>query len=261
MTDRDHLPNEIASAYLDDELSVPERRNAEADPAVMARVEVFASVRRRVQTAPAPTPDADHRERAIMAALGAADGIVVAMRPVEVSSAHRPSRRQRWAFALGGAAAAGLLVVVGLAALGDGGSSNTQAGGQVESAPSSTAAARTADTPGSESSGGEMPTAQDNTASVTSAPTPAAAPPIAATRDVIGSADTADELRRLLTAKLAPDADPIEGQTGAACPSVPGAQVALITWQGQPAVVVRTGVAWVVLAVTGCQVLAEVPLA
>jgi hypothetical protein len=262
MNDHDNLSDETASAYIDHELSASEQRDAEADIDVMARVAVFTAVRAQVRSAPSSAPDPARRDAAIAAALGAADGVVVALHPVVGAPARRPSHRQRWAIALSGAAAAGLLAVAGLAALGGGGSTGTQAGGRVESASTSALAAREADTAGDTTSAGAPTAAEDNAATETSPPgSPAvSAPPIAVHSDTVGSADTPDELRRLLVAKSAPEAGVTTERAAATCPGSPGAQVALVTWQGQPAVVVRTDVAWVVLSVTGCQVLAEVPL-
>ncbi len=69
MTPENDSFDELASAYLDGELSAPERAQVEADPAILARIQVFERVRHAVATqtgAPAET----RRENALVAAVG-----------------------------------------------------------------------------------------------------------------------------------------------------------------------------------------------
>lgn len=102
-------PDELASAYLDDELTPDERAAVERDPAGRRRVEELRAARDALATAPTDSIDAVARESAIAAALAAA--------PTDDLAAARAARaRTRLRVASIAAAAVILLGVIGLVA-------------------------------------------------------------------------------------------------------------------------------------------------
>ncbi len=68
--------DDLASAYLDGQLSPEESARVESDPALMAEVEALATVVERLQTEEAPT-DAGTRQRHLSAALAAFDQLAL----------------------------------------------------------------------------------------------------------------------------------------------------------------------------------------
>ncbi|MEY2423312.1 MAG: hypothetical protein QOI95_3379 [Acidimicrobiaceae bacterium] len=68
MSDFSPDPDELASAYLDDDASVDERARVEADPALLARVEELRTVRDALRD-PVTPPSTVERDAAIHAAL------------------------------------------------------------------------------------------------------------------------------------------------------------------------------------------------
>jgi len=106
--------NFLANAYLDDELTVDERRIAESDPEVMAEVEQLRALQDRLRDV--PPPDAQVREAAVAAAMAeftpaASAAPVVPFRP-------RPASRKFLAVAAAVVAVAGLGIVVSQADFG-----------------------------------------------------------------------------------------------------------------------------------------------
>ena len=77
--------DELASAYLDDELSPSERLDVEADPVAMARVQEFEAIHSAVAS-PVPTAEREVRLNSVMAAMGTP---VAALAAVEQAEAGR----------------------------------------------------------------------------------------------------------------------------------------------------------------------------
>jgi hypothetical protein len=96
-----HEHDELASAYLDNEVTTEERARVEADPALVARVEELRSVHDALSD-PVVPPTTTERDAAVTAALGAANVIDI--------SAARGRRRLRIA-----SIAAAVLLVLGAA--------------------------------------------------------------------------------------------------------------------------------------------------
>jgi len=144
---------ELASRYLDDDLSVDERAAAEGDPSVMAWVARLGGVREALR-APVEVPS-ERREAAIAAARAAAGltpatdrpAVVVRAPVVDELAAARARRSGRVAKWLGAAAAVVALGVAGVAIAGNRDNSSDSNADDVElaAATASTAAAATAD--------------------------------------------------------------------------------------------------------------------
>jgi len=111
--------NFLANAYLDDELTVDERRIAESDPEVMAEVEQLRALRDRLRDV-AP-PDAQARETAVAAAMAEFTPTATAApaAPPVVPIRPRPASRRFLAVAAAVVAVAGLGIVVSQADFGD----------------------------------------------------------------------------------------------------------------------------------------------
>lgn len=105
---------QLASAYLDGELTDEERRLADADPAVMADVERLRALRAGLADVEPPTDAA--RERAIaaaMASFGEIHGVTTATSPAFGSAdAERGRHLNRWLGVAAAVVAVGLLGVV-----------------------------------------------------------------------------------------------------------------------------------------------------
>jgi hypothetical protein len=135
------INDELASAYLDDELDATERAAASADPEVMATVESFARLRSALSEI---EPVAGTAKNAALAAAlaefdtrrtaGAADAPVATVTSLQ-------SRRRVYR-ALTGVAAAVAILAIGVAAIngGRGSDDKTSSAVRVESAPSGTIA-------------------------------------------------------------------------------------------------------------------------
>lgn len=266
--------DELASAYLDGEVTADERALVGGDPALLARVSELRQVREALKTT-VTSADAGVRARALDAAL--LEGALEA-RPVDVTVRRAERRRNRInLFVLGGAAAAAIAVGVVVATTqsdtndnsstsatvaaqsrdaAEGGGATTTAGGAsaTTSAPATTAAGGATTTvaagAATSSAGGDSGTSSATTAS------PAPSVPN------LGAVDDDATLRTLLrnrasTSPALSDA----ASAGTAC-VVPSSQlVAAVTWQGTPALVFvgEAGQA-TVLSVDGCRPLAVVPL-
>lgn len=112
MTDHDDTLDDLASAYLDDELSADEQARVAADERLVGRVEQLGAVREALRSSGAAV-DPTQRDRAVAAALAAFDGGQVASLAV---AGHRRSRR---AAQLVGVAAAVALLALAVPFLGD----------------------------------------------------------------------------------------------------------------------------------------------
>lgn len=137
MTDRPESPGddavELASRYLDGDLSVDERAAAESDPDVMAWVERFGGMRAALLE-PIEV-DAAQRTAAVAAALAAADVAAPEAAPppgrdeLAAARARRAGRMGKW---LGAAAAVAALAIGGAVLAGNsGGSDDDSADGDV----------------------------------------------------------------------------------------------------------------------------------
>ena len=204
-------PDELASAYLDGEVSADERAVVEADPSLGRRVEELRRARDAVRH-PVPPPPAAQRDSAIHIAMA---GPMTGARP----------RRSRWALALGGAAAALIVALVAVAAL----RSSGGGGGGLSSAELSTAAVPAAapaadktalpdlgavdDAPALRTALRSLATREPATSGVTPTTT---APPAAAAGGGRGAGDG--------------------GTAGSVC-TTDGTPIAVATWRGQPALV------------------------
>lgn len=117
---------ELASAYLDDEVTDAERARVETSPELLQLVEQMRSVRDSVgATGP---PSAATRDAAVAAALAAFDAQQIPAPPPNVVPIER-SGRWRWRHGLGVAAAA-VVVVAGIAILRD----NAEAPSEIQTA-------------------------------------------------------------------------------------------------------------------------------
>jgi hypothetical protein len=100
----DLSPDELASAYVDGEVSADERAQVEGDPELLARVDELRAVQRALAAPVEPPPEA-YRDAAIAAALGGATTASV----IDLDAA-RARRRMRLA-----TIAAAIVVVLGVA--------------------------------------------------------------------------------------------------------------------------------------------------
>jgi len=112
MTDHDDALDDLASAYLDDELPADERARAAADESVVERLGELSAVRESLRSAGLAVDDT-RRERAIAAALAAFDEESLA----SIAVAHH--RRNRRAAQLVAVAAAVALLALAVPFLGD----------------------------------------------------------------------------------------------------------------------------------------------
>ncbi len=135
MSDTEPTPDELVSAYIDGELTDPERARVEADPVLREQVQRFLAVAEAV-AAPVPPPPAGHRDRAIAAALEASS-TAVNVASLDVARARRRSPRVV-AIASVAAAVAVVLLVVPIVL-------STRNGGEVDLAGEDTATVESAD--------------------------------------------------------------------------------------------------------------------
>jgi hypothetical protein len=171
----DHLASpgddavELASRYLDGDLSVDERAAAESDPDVMAWVERFGGIQAALRE-PVEV-DADRRDAAIAAALAATATAPGEAAPppgrdeLAAARARRAARMGRW---LGAAAA-----VVGLAIGGAVLAANS--GGDGDDSADETQSAAVEVAPATTEAGLDQESAEDRTVAAADAPSPAMA--------------------------------------------------------------------------------------
>ena len=137
---RDSYQDELASAYLDDDVTIEERAVVESDPGLLARVEQLRSVRAALAE-PVVPPTAAQRDAAIAAALGASNVVDL--------NAARGQRRLRIA-----SIAAAVVLVLGAAgffirAADDSDTTTfTAAAGSIDSSTTGPAAEKTAEAAG-----------------------------------------------------------------------------------------------------------------
>ena len=130
--------DELASAYLDGEVTSDERARVESDPSLLARVERLGVARDRLVAAAAEPPDASAKEAAIRTATASAPAVVIDLRRERVRRAVRVA-----------SIAAVILLVVGAAGL-----LIRMASDSSSSTKTSTAAAGSAPPASPESAGG-----------------------------------------------------------------------------------------------------------
>jgi hypothetical protein len=172
----DHLASpgddavELASRYLDGDLSVDERAAAASDPDVMAWVERFGGIQAALRE-PVEV-DADQRDAAVAAALAAATTAGEAAPPpgrdeLAAARARRAGRMGRW---LGAAAA-----VVGLAIGGAVLAANSGGDGDDSADETQLQSAAVEVAPATTEAGLDQESAEDRTAAAADAPSPAMA--------------------------------------------------------------------------------------
>jgi hypothetical protein len=167
MTDDDFILDELASAYLDDEVTADERAAIEADPSALARVEALRSVRVTLQ-ADVGEVDGDVLEAALATALaahrvapggestatvgpdagpsGGPSDVTPVEPPVDLAAARRRRAGRIWkpVLAVAAAAAIGVGAISGVANLAaDGGGDDSASEAAVPLAASDTPAADT----------------------------------------------------------------------------------------------------------------------
>lgn len=112
-TDADAL-DEMASRWLDDDLTVDERARVEADPAVLARADELAQARATLSLTPVPPMEPGRAAAALGAALAAFDDLPASAPAAGSVVPMRRRRQQRvlaWAGGLAAAAAVGVVAV------------------------------------------------------------------------------------------------------------------------------------------------------
>jgi|GEM_PF-2783814 len=125
------INDELASAYLDDELDPTERAAASADPQVMARVESFARVRSALGEVERVVGSA--KDDALAAALAEFDVLRVATTAASpVAKVTSMQSRRRAYRALTSVAAAGAILAIGVAAINAGRGSDSKSSSAVE---------------------------------------------------------------------------------------------------------------------------------
>lgn len=178
--------DELASAYIDDELDPAERAAASADPEVMATVESFARVRAALGTM--PPVDGSAKDNALAAALAefdARDVVITTAAPVATVTSLQSHRRVYRA--LTSVAAAVAILAIGVAAINGGRGEDSKSSSAVErnAAPAGTIAPSAVDAPSLKAS------ANTAAAAGTAAPLAAAESVAAATGDDVSGGTTA----------------------------------------------------------------------
>lgn len=191
MNDEELPINELASAYLDDELDAAERAAASADPEVMATVESFARVRSALSDA-APV-DGNAKDAAVAAALAEFDARQrVATAAVPAATVTSMQARRRAYRALTGVAAAVAILAIGIAAINGARGGDTKSSAvRVESAPT----------------GAIAPSAADAPQSKAAADTGAAAGTAAPSAETVAAASQAGNATALAPAAVTPQVD------------------------------------------------------
>jgi hypothetical protein len=268
MTSWDHLSDdELVSAYVDGELDAAGQARVEGDADLLAAADRLRGVRALV-AGPTPAPDPQHRREAIAAAMAAFDTALV---PVAARRVRRRRASTRW-FAsprlvpvLGGAVAAGLLVVVGVTL----GLRGTPPADDGQTAFVTT----TEETERSHAEAGGA--GEDSTIAIQMAPEDGAADATASAVADLGALDTIEALRDAVSAAASPSSGSDGLRTEATepllCAPPDGTSVFATytaTWQATPAVVFTaadsdapTATRLVVVDRATCSVLIVVPVA
>ena len=254
--------DELASAYLDDEVTPAERAQLEADPVLLARVGELRAVRDALAS-PVPPRSAAEREVAIRSAMDAAigdDHISGGAPPVALDSRRRPGRSGRVGLAVLGAAAA-VIAVVALAATRtdhDTTSSASLATAAVPPAPEAATSERNAGA-GATVAAGATTTASAGGAGQDTA-TPSADAGVTGL-PALGTVDDAASLRAALATASGPLAATAAASPSDGCAVAGSRLVASVIWQGVPALVFVDGAEHaVVVSQATCARLADVPL-
>jgi hypothetical protein len=266
-----HELDELASAYLDGEVTADERARVEGDPALLARVGELGQVRETLKAAVTPA-DAAVRARALEAARQDA---ALEARPVDLDVRRAERRRNRInLLVLGGAAAAAIAVAVAVATTRSETDSNSSSSATVAAESRDAAegggATTTASAPApatTAAGGATTTTAAAASATTNSAGSDSGTSSGAATSSVssvpnLGAVDDDATLRRLLNNRALNSPAPSDTASAGTTCAVPSSQlVAAVTWQGTPALVFLGDAAEAtVLSVDGCRPLAVVPL-
>ena len=230
----DELPfnDELASAYLDDELDPAERATASADPEVMATVESFARVRAALGDVPPVVGSA--QDDAVAAALAEFDARHVAITtaaPVATVTSLQSHRRVYRA--LTSVAAAVAILAIGVAAISGGRGNDSKSSSAVDrnAAPAGTIAASPVDAPSlkvsantAAAAGTAAPSAAAESVAAATAGADVSGGTTAAIPEVDTKAALAEYAQRLQTAAPAPQsptttaqADTSFGSTPVAC--------------------------------------------
>jgi hypothetical protein len=262
--------DELASAYLDGEVTPDERAQVDADPDLVARVGELRAVRSAL-AAPPGQPDASTRERALAAARAEASARAAAGATMgTVASIER--RRSRRALAVIGAVAAAVIAIALVAVVATRPSSHDRtssasldtrardaatSGGAATTASAAAAPSEAVTAPPTTLAAGSATTIASGgaTASAAASASAGAQPPF------LGVADDDDALRALVTGDktAAASAQPVTPASNS-CAVPSAALVGIVTWQGTMALVfVGNGSATVVDA-ADCRPLAVVPL-
>jgi hypothetical protein len=296
----DHLrtPDELASAYLDDELDDAARAQVESDPALLARVDELRAVQALLSTPP-PALDPTRREAMIAAALIAFDEGATASgvddRPTAPVTASGPvpegaavvsiaSRRRRITGWVAAAAAAVVLVAgVGMALDRSGGDDTDAADQATQSKEEGADAAASVPAEEPLAAGEDRSASAEQAVETDGAETTAAAAddadPAAGGAEAstaisaspselpdLGLVDTPEALRAALTSLSAEQPAPGEAadREPVPCEDVAGLRTAILVWQGTLAEVRVDGTTAPAIArvvdVATCSVLTEVPL-
>ena len=268
--------DELASAYLDDELDPAERATASADPDVMATVESFARVRAALGDV-APV-DGSAKDDALAAALAEFDTRhVAATAAAPVATVTSLQSRRRAYRALTSVAAAVAILAIGVAAINGTRGNDSKASSAVEpnAAPAATISPGAADAPSLKVSAdtvaaaGTAAAAAESIAAATAGGDASAGATVAAPPEVDTKAALTEYVQRLQNAAPAPQSPSTTAQTDSAfgSPPVPcltSHQVVLggpITVNGTLAYAIRdtSNGALQAIDATDCAVLLEVP--
>ena len=270
------IHDELASAYIDDELDPDERAAASADPEVMATVESFARVRSALGEI--DPSDGNARDAAVAAALAEFDArhvaVSAAVRPATVTSLQSRRRTYR---ALTSVAAAVAVLAIGIVAVngtrgGDDKSSsevalNAAPAGTIapSEAPAVKAAAATGAAAGTAAPSAAETVAAASRAGDATAGATAAAPPRVDTKDALVQYAARIEGVAAPSPQSPTTTVQADGSFGSApVPCLTSHQEVLggpITVKGTPAVAVRdrSNGALQAIDTTDCVVLLEVP--
>ncbi|HKA04547.1 MAG TPA: zf-HC2 domain-containing protein [Acidimicrobiales bacterium] len=254
--------DELASAYLDGEVTPDERARVEADPDLRARVGELGAVRAALAAPPDPA-DAAARDRALAAAHAeaVASGSTAAVVPI---GRHRRSRR---GLAVVGAVAAAVIAIVLVAVVTTRPSDHSPNTASLSTGArdvSGGGAATTASASTSFEAATASPTSAASGATTTTGATSAAAAPASGEPPYLGAASDEPGLRALLNAGAAsgasaPAVAPIPVPSGCTVPSATLAGT--LTWQGTPALVFVGDGRATVVAGSDCRTLVVLPVA